>query len=375
MDPENEKIQLDDISFDDVIGGDGVETVTAEETPSVKEEKEIEASEENTLDDIGIEEPSKDEIEEEEEEEEEEIKEEDTSKDDLKSDKDSEESVEESTVVSEVINKLGYELDGDSYDDTPEGLANMTSDLASKMADDRIDEVLEAFPLVKKHLDYVIAGGESQNFMEAYDPNLDYSSINIEKDDFRSQKAILGDYLELRGHDNDFIEEMLNDFEDTGKLYQKAEAAKNALAKHQTQQREQMIETQRKETARKKEEVTNFWNNVSETIEDADSFAGISVPKREKGKFFEYLSAPVTKEGYTQRDIDHANAKMDVKLAIDYLMYTGFDLSDIISNKAKTQNAKTLRERISRNEDKVKSTRRSTRRSKNVDLDNLDLSI
>jgi hypothetical protein len=374
MDPENEKIQLDDISFDDVIGGDGVETVTAEETPSVKEEKEIEASEENTLDDIGIEEPSKDEIEEEEEEEEE-IKEEDTSKDDLKSDKDSEESVEESTVVSEVINKLGYELDGDSYDDTPEGLANMTSDLASKMADDRIDEVLEAFPLVKKHLDYVIAGGESQNFMEAYDPNLDYSSINIEKDDFRSQKAILGDYLELRGHDNDFIEEMLNDFEDTGKLYQKAEAAKNALAKHQTQQREQMIETQRKETARKKEEVTNFWNNVSETIEDADSFAGISVPKREKGKFFEYLSAPVTKEGYTQRDIDHANAKMDVKLAIDYLMYTGFDLSDIISNKAKTQNAKTLRERISRNEDKVKSTRRSTRRSKNVDLDNLDLSI
>ena len=372
MDPENEKIQLDAISFDDVIGGDGVETVTAEETPPVKEEKEIEASEENTLDDIGIEEPSKDEIEEEEEEE---IKEEDTSKDDLKSDKDSEESVEESTVVSEVINKLGYELDGDSYDDTPEGLANMTSDLASKMADDRIDEVLEAFPLVKKHLDYVIAGGESQNFMEAYDPNLDYSSINIEKDDFRSQKAILGDYLELRGHDNDFIEEMLNDFEDTGKLYQKAEAAKNALAKHQTQQREQMIETQRKETARKKEEVSTFWNNVSETIEDADSFAGISVPKREKGKFFEYLSAPVTKEGYTQRDIDDANAKMDVKLAIDYLMYTGFDLSDIISNKAKTQNAKTLRERISRNEDKVKSTRRSTRRSKNVDLDNLDLSI
>jgi hypothetical protein len=66
---------------------------------------------------------------------------------------------------------------------------------------------------------------------------------------------------------------------------------------------------------------------------------------------------------------------MEIKLAIDYLMYTGFDLSDIISNKAKTQNAKTLRERIGRNEDRVKSTRRSTRRSKNVDLDNLDLSI
>ena len=73
--------------------------------------------------------------------------------------------------------------------------------------------------------------------------------------------------------------------------------------------------------------------------------------------------------------MDHANADMEIKLAIDYLMYTGFDLSDIISSKAKTQNAKTLRERISKNEDRVKSTRRSTRRKKNVDLDSLDLDI
>jgi len=83
----------------------------------------------------------------------------------------------------------------------------------------------------------------------------------------------------------------------------------------------------------------------------------------------------VNKQGSTQRDIDHANADMDIKLAIDYLMYTGFDLSDIISSKAKTQNATTLRERIGKNEDRVKSTRRSTRKSKNVDFDNLDLSL
>tara|TARA_R110002050_G_scaffold91973_1_gene192738 strand:- start:72 stop:707 length:636 start_codon:yes stop_codon:yes gene_type:complete len=211
--------------------------------------------------------------------------------------------------------------------------------------------------------------------MEAYDPNLDYDQVTIEEDDHRSQKAILGDYLELKGHDNDFIEEMLNDFEDTGKLYQKAEAARGALAKHQGKQREQMIETQNRETAQMKQKQENFWDNVSNTIEDSDSFAGISVPKRDKDKFFDYLSTPVTKEGYTQRDVDHSEADIEIKLAIDYLMYTGFDLSDIISNKAKTQNAKTLRERISKNEDRVKSTRKSARRSKNVDYDNLDLNI
>jgi hypothetical protein len=369
MDP-NEKIQLDDISFDDVIAGDGVSTVATEEEKDIapiQQDEKVEPTD-NNLEDIGIEEDA----EEEEEYEEDEVEEEE--EEEVEEDGDEEDS-EESTVVNEILDKLGYDLEGDSYDDTSEGLANMTSDIASKMADDRIDEVLEAFPLVKKHLDYVLAGGESQKFMEAYDPNLDYDQVNIEEDDHRSQKAILGDYLELRGHDQEFIEEMLNDFEDTGKLYQKAEAARNALAKHQTKQREQLIENQKKQTAQLKEKQDKFWSNVSDTIEDADQFAGISVPKRDKSKFFDYLSTPVTKEGYTQRDIDHANAEMEVKLAIDYLMYTGFDLSDIISSKAKTQNAKTLRERLSRNEDRVKSTRRSTRRKKNVDFDNLDLDI
>jgi hypothetical protein len=372
MDP-NEKIQLDDITFDDVIGGDGVETISTEEVlPLQEDEKQIESSTENVLEDvledIGIEEEVED------EEDEEVVKEKQEDEKEEEYEDDSEDSGE-SSVVSEILDKLGYDLEGDNYDDTSEGLANMTEDIASKIADDRIDEVLEAFPLVKKHLDYVLAGGQSQNFMEAYDPNLDYSSINIEQDDYRSQKAILGDYLELKGHDNEFIEEMLGDFEDTGKLYEKSEAARSALAKHQTQQRDQMLEQQQRQTNAQREKVEDFWSNVSETIDDADSFAGISVPKRDKNKFFDYLSTPVTKEGYTQRDVDHSNADMDIKLAIDYLMYTGFDLSNLIDSKAKTQNAKTLKERISRNEDKVKSTRRSTRRNKNVDLDGLDLSI
>jgi hypothetical protein len=369
MDP-NEKIQLDDITFDDVIAGDGVSTVAKEE--EVVPSKEVETVEptDNALEDIGIEEDV-----DEEEELVEETEEEEEEEEEIENDSDDSDEETESTIVSEILNTLGYDLEGENYDDTSEGLAAMTSDVASKMADDRIDEVLEAFPLVKKHLDFVLAGGESQNFMEAYDPNLDYEQVNIEEDDHRSQKAILGDYLELKGHDQEFIDEMLNDFEDTGKLYQKAEAARGALAKHQVKQREQMIESQRKETEQTQRKTEEFWNNVSETIEDSDQFAGISVPKRDKNKFFDYLSTPVTKEGYTQRDMDHANADMEIKLAIDYLMYTGFDLSDIISSKAKTQNAKTLRERISKNEDRVKSTRRSTRRKKNVDLDSLDLDI
>ena len=66
---------------------------------------------------------------------------------------------------------------------------------------------------------------------------------------------------------------------------------------------------------------------------------------------------------------------METKLAVDYLMYKGFNLESIINSKAKTKAATSLRDKISRSEETVKSARKKSRVSKNVDLDNLDLNI
>jgi len=363
MDP-NEKIQLDDITFDDVIGGDGVDTVAeVEPIEEVAEEKEeVQEEPQAELEDIDDQE---EELEEEvEDEEEEDVKEE--------SDDEEVESTEDSTVVSEILDSLGYEGE---YDDTAEGLTAMTKDIASQMADERIDEVLEKFPLVKKHMEYVLAGGESQKFMKAFDPTLDYNQMDIAEDDSRSQKAILADYFTQKGHDGDFIKEMLEDYEDSGKLFKKAEAAKQALGKVQAQEKEQLVERQQAELQKQQEQQMEFWNGVQETIKESKEFAGLQVPEREKTKFFNYLSKPVTKEGYTQRDLDHSEAEMDVKLAIDYLMYKGFNLENIINKKAKTTATKTLRQKITQNEETVRSARKRSTRKKSFDLDNLDLNI
>ena len=66
---------------------------------------------------------------------------------------------------------------------------------------------------------------------------------------------------------------------------------------------------------------------------------------------------------------------MDVKLAIDYLMYKGFDLETIVNTKARTKSTRSLKERIMNNESRVKSARKSNRRNKNFDVDDLDLTI
>ena len=337
MTPDEEGIGLDDISFDDVLDGGSAEVPSdlAIDAPEA-EADELDADAE--------------ELQEEESNEEEEFEEdEDLEEDEEEEDDDEEVEREGSTVVSEILEKLGYDTE-EEYDDTTEGLLAMTQDVGKQMAEDQLDGLFENFPLVKNHLEYVLNGGDSQDFMQAYDPNLDYNKVELAEDDVRSQKAILSDYFTTKGHDKEFIDELLEDYQDNGKLLDKATAAKNALAKSQETQRSQLVEQRKAQRAEETKQQQNFWNGVHETIENSDEFAGVNVPKRE--------------------------SELETKLAIDYLMFKGFDLSKIVETKAKSKNAKSLRDRISKNEERVKSARKASRRtSKQVDLDDLDLNF
>ena len=69
------------------------------------------------------------------------------------------------------------------------------------------------------------------------------------------------------------------------------------------------------------------------------------------------------------------NAGTDIKLAMDYLMYKGFDIAGIVNTKAKTKSAKSLKDRIKKNEEKVKSARKAPRRKSDFDIEDLDLTF
>ncbi|WP_406672419.1 hypothetical protein, partial [Natronospira sp.] len=72
---------------------------------------------------------------------------------------------------------------------------------------------------------------------------------------------------------------------------------------------------------------------------------GFKVPSKDKNAFFEYLATPV-EDGKSKAMLAHENADLETRLAVDYLLFKGFNLSDIVSRKAKDENAKTLRERM-----------------------------
>tara|TARA_R110000851_G_scaffold107953_1_gene228585 strand:+ start:3813 stop:4934 length:1122 start_codon:yes stop_codon:yes gene_type:complete len=369
---DDKKINVDDISFDDLMDG-GIED------PLEEKQEEDEAN--DGISNIKEDTPENDldsdaEIKAEESEKEEPVQkaksEKETSE---KIDETETEEEEDDSIIGEVLSNLGYDVD-EKYEDTTEGLVSLTKDIGAQIADETLDKLFEQHPLVGKHLEYVMNGGKSEEFMSTNDPREDYSKMEINEDDLSTQKTILSEYFRLKGHDKEFISELLEDYEDSGKLHKKAESAKTALAQAQDKYKTEMLEEQKQKQKQNKEEQTKFWDGVYDTIDKSKEFKGISIPEREKTKFFDYLSKPVTKEGYTQRDLDHNDSEMDTKLAIDYLMYKGFNLDKLIDKKARTKSTRALKDKIKGHKESLKSAKKAKRApSTAVDIENLDLSL
>ena len=63
--------------------------------------------------------------------------------------------------------------------------------MAQEVAEDQIEDLFRQFPEVQQHLDYVLAGGDSGQFFQAYNPQLDYGNLRVEEGDIGVQKALL----------------------------------------------------------------------------------------------------------------------------------------------------------------------------------------
>ena len=189
---------------------------------------------------------------------------------------------------------LGDDLVRTSFENTIENIKNLAvqSIVGNKTKDSTNQKLSQAVQQAYQFVDNNEIDYTAQTFFEIV---AHYYNVSVDA---------------LNDNDKEFINEMLEDFEDTGKLYQKSDAARRALGNHQQAQRQEMIHQQREQETQKHQELTEFWNGVADIIEESREFAGLRVTEKDKGAFFQYLSSPVNQEGHTQRDIDHEGADM-----------------------------------------------------------------
>jgi len=380
MSDPNNKLDFSAISFDSVVGdgAEGLETVEApqdveEVSDDIIDEDPREYGDEDFED--GVDEYESDDEDysvEDDYDDDEDDEDDEYADDEYDDDALTEEEYDDLPISEKISDILGVEMEYE-YADTVEGLTNYVRDVSEDLAEGQLQELFEQYPEVGAHLEYVLAGGDPQEFYAANNPGSDYSRIQLSEDDVTLQRAMLGEYYKAMGHEDEMILEMLDDFQQTGKLHNKALVAQQQLVNMQEAQRQQMYEEQLAVAREIEQEQEDFWGGVAEYMSEDNEFGGIVIPDSDKQDFFDYISAPVDEEGNTQRDLDYADADIDIKLAIDYLMYSGFNLGDIIDTKARTQSVRGLRDRIQANEERVKSARKAQRRQQAFDPDQLDI--
>lgn len=255
------------------------------------------------------------------------------------------EGAEELPLVESIKQSLGYEIE-DEFEDTEEGIQLLFEKAKEKATEEAVNTYFDRYPKAKELIEYQEMGGDPNKFFQTQFPEVDYSEVEFKEDDTEMQERLVRQELkEVRGMSDEEIRAEIEDYRNGGILENKAKRSLTALKTKQAEDKNNLVEQQREQAKEYQKQVQDHWDNVKQTLSKSASVKGFKIPSKDKGPFFEYLSKPV-EESKSAAMKAHEEADLETRLAIDYLLYKGFKLSDIIDRRAKDQNVKTLRDRM-----------------------------
>lgn len=340
-DRQEEELEL---TFEPLDGDEDSDVADLEELDEPEVEEEIEEDED-------LDEEDDEEIEDDEEDEED-------SEEDSEGDDEPDEDDEEPTVVESIITQLGYEFSDEELEgleDTEEGLTKLVDIAGKKVAEDRYNQMVDSSPNVKALFEYEQAGGNAEDFMQAFYPQTDYNEVQVSEDDVDSQKEIIRKSLETKGLSEERINRNLQAIEDSGNLLDEAKDSLKDLQTAQEQEKQRIKEDTQKAQQEQQEQAQKVWNEVEETVESGN-LQGIPISKKQKDEFLNFIRVDPN-EGYSPRDKKFSELSLEQQLAFDAILFHGIDaLNEIVDKRAKTKSSNTLKDRLKSTKKRGKSS-------------------
>lgn len=268
----------------------------------------------------------------------------------------------DNSIVKLVMKQVGIEFE-DEFEDSEEGIAQYTRKAAEKMAEDFIHNGLpeQARDLIQ----YLQAGGDPSVYIQTKFPETDYSKIEFNEEDINLHEQLVRADLVAKGYSGEEIKQEIEDFKNGGLLESRAKRALSSLQAKQQQEQDSLVEKQIQAQTQAIEDERKYWESVKNTILKSSEFKGLKVPENEKNKFFDYLSKPV-QNNKSQRDLDLEKLTDEDSLAIDWLLFKGFDLNSLVERRANDKKVKTLKERLA--ESKLRKQGESRQSTQDVEI-------
>ena len=359
---ENQETQtLGGLSMENVLNS----YVNPEETPETPEEPEVPETPEN---------PEEPETPEEKPKEPEAKKQSGVKKEGEEKPKEGEEAPETESVLKKIVAQYGFEdINADEFEETEEGLIQLNGVIAEKLAEQEIEGFFESYPAARSYFEYLALGGDPDKYHSVKNPEIDYSEVNIVGDE-SIQKTVIRKWLESQNYTKEEVDSELEDYDNAGMLEKKAKMAIGKLQTKQEQDKKELIENQRKEAQEKATKVKEYWTGVWDKLDKSATMKNLNIPVSEKKALFDYMSKPVTKEGYSQEQLDEMEMKKDpeARIALALIKMKKFNLSKYVDNVAKTNQAKSLSEKLGKGLQKAKAaTNKETPNLENPDIANI----
>jgi hypothetical protein len=270
----------------------------------------------------------------------------------------SEEEENEFSVFAKMLaEKELLDINEEEFEATEEGLMDAFAGTIESRVKEELDLFQKGLPNEGKDLlRHLISGGRVSDFVDTYSAP-DVMGLEVRGDSntaVSNQRAVLKEFLKLRGDSANEIEETVQDYEDLGKLEKQASKAQERLAHYYESQKQnlaaqqQQINAQREE--RRKEVITNIQDKVSNSAE----IKGFPLSRKVKKDLLSYMTETTSKidgqdgpQYVTQFQADEMNASQDVDDFIlrAYLRMTNFSL-DGVKKKSKSDLSSKLRTQL-----------------------------
>lgn len=190
-----------------------------------------------------------------------------------------------SALFDAVAESFGWdmsEIDEDKRPVTVEGLTDYLKTVVEEnsvpeYADERIQQLDE----------FVKNGGKFEDFYAAKQAELSYDNIDL--DDESNQKAVVREFLKIGGYTEEQINNKINRYEDADMLEEEATEALGRLKSIKAQQTKEMHAQQEAARKQQEEQQKQFFEDVSNQINNLSSIRGLSVPKEDRKALFNYI--------------------------------------------------------------------------------------
>jgi len=150
--------------------------------------------------------------------------------------------------------------------------------------------------------EYVRNGGSIHDFLERTS-GVDYSQLDLSKES--NQRLVVKEFLRKQGLSETQIERKVNKYEEAGILDDEAEESLEILQKITADEKQALLEEQKKFKEDSEKQQKEFMTNVLDTVKALKDIRGISIPEREKKELLEYMFKPLS-SGRTQYQEDYS---------------------------------------------------------------------